>query len=210
MDLVEFYYSNTVGCYPGEDNDFRDKTKKVVDYLEDAGVSNEKILRFLEEAPAANYLTTDMLSDWIWEDSILKREAFYYHNTLQITSKAPSFSPITGKETVYPFYLEMKINYSMNDLINYCYRKLGLDPVFLDYKKDAGSFNFLLKRYESLSFIEPVDFILSLVDYTKDMEDEQSINSVLDIRRYEQEVNKVLQSKVLNAAKAGANRIVWR
>jgi hypothetical protein len=213
MDFVEMYYSNVVGYYPCETDEYRIKSQNMIDYLIDAGIPTNLITKFVEEAPASDYIIPDMLPDWLWNGSLLKRNTFYYHNTLQITSKPPVFNPRTGKETVSPFFLEMKIQYVMDELIRYFYRKLNLDIVLMDKKRDIASAKYLLDRYSRVAtFIEPIDFVLALIDYTHDIDDddERTISSILDVKNYEQEVLKMLQAKVAEATVANVNKIIWR
>lgn len=212
MDFVEMYYSNVVGSYPFETDEYKNKSQKTIDYLLDAGVSEELICKFIEEAPANDYIASDMLPEWLWDNSLLCKDSFYFHNILQITSKPPSFDPRTGKETVSPFFLEMKITYTMNDLIRYFYRKIGLDLMLLDTKRDSAAFKYLLDRYAKVAqFVEPIDFVLSLIDHAKSIsEDGNTVRSIFDIKNYEQEVYKNLQNKVAEATLAKANKIIWR
>jgi len=210
MDFVEMYYSNVVGCYPCDTEEYRIKSKKIIDHLIDAGVPTNLILKFVEEAPASNYLTPDMLPDWLWDGSLLKKDTFYYHNTLQITSKPPVFNPRTGKATVYPFFLEMKIQYTMDELIRYFYSKLKVDPALIDKKRDAAAMTYLMERYKKVApFIESIDYVLFLIDYAS-TDDEDQNTSILDIKKYEAEMLQTLQHKVEEATLAGANKIVWR
>jgi hypothetical protein len=212
MDFVEMYYSDVVGYYPCETDEYRIKSQKIIDYLTDAEVVTSLITKFIEEAPASDYLIPDMLPEWLWDESILKKNTFYYHNTLQITSKPPVFNPKTGIETVSPFFLEMRIQYSMDELIRYFYRKLNLDVALMDRKRDIASAKYLLDRYSRVAtFIEPIDFVLALIDYANNMdEDERTLSNILDVKNNEQEVLKMLQAKVAEATVANANKIVWR
>lgn len=212
MDFVELYYSEVVGCYPFNTDDNRKKTQAVIDYLIDAGMSDEEIIRFVEHAPASDCLTPDLLPDWMWEGSLLKKNTFYYHNTLHILSKPPSWNPRTGKQSVDKFYMEMKIKYGMRELIRYFYRTLGVSVELMDLKRDEAGFKYLMERYRKFEpEVQALDFVLSLIDYAKHMdEDEQSVTSILDIKRYEAQVLEISRTRAAEAALAKANAIVWR
>ena len=153
MDYVEFYYSQVVGFYPSDTDDFRTKTGKVIQHLIDAEIDESDIMRFIEESPPKDFLTPDDLPDWLWEESLLKKNTFYYHNTLHIKPPAPVFNPRSKKEKVDKFYLEMKIRYTMDDLIRYFYKTLRVNAELADKKKDEGSFNYLLNKYSRLGFL---------------------------------------------------------
>lgn len=211
MDYAEFYYNQVIGYYPFDTDDNRRQTEKTIQYLFDAGVSEEDVLRFIEESPPKDCLTPDDLPDWLWEGSLLERDTFYYHHTLHIKPKAPIFDQNTQKEKTDKFYLEMKIKYTMDDLIDYFYEVLKIDKDLCDYKKDGGSFNYLLNKYKKITFCEPIDFVLALIDSHKPENNQHfSVQNVLDIQEKEAEVYDMMKRKTLEASLHKANRIIWR
>jgi len=210
MDYAEFYYSQVVGHYPFDTDVFKNKTQKVIDYLIDAGISENDILRFIEESPPKDFLTPDDLPDWLWEGSLLKKDTFYYHNTLHIKPKAPVFNPHSNKEIVEDFYLEMKIKFTMEDLINYFYDTLMISRELMDYKRDEGAFNHLLNRYDKLQFVESIDFVLALIDQCKPTSYFSTVHNVFDIRQAEAETFEMFKRMTAEAEYAKANVIVWR
>lgn len=209
MDYVEEYYSNTLGNYPFEDDDNKIKSEKVIAYLKENEIGESDLIKTIEEMPGKDYISPEMLPDWLWEDSLLERDKFYYHNTLHIKPKAPTWNPLTNEESVEEHYMEMKIKFTMDDLITYFYRELNINHELIDIAKDKGSFNFLINKYRKFDFIEPIDFILSLIDYAKSSEN-MRVRSVLQIGEYESEVYDMLQAKVEQAKLEKANIIVWR
>lgn len=66
----------------------------------------------------------------------------------------------------------------------------------------------LLKKYERLSFVDSLDFVLSLIDFAKFAH--QRIMSVFDIEKNEADVFEELKRKAAEASFHGKNRIVWR
>lgn len=212
MDFVETYYTDVVGCYPHADNTNREKSQAIIDYLLEAGMDESEVLRFVEEAPAADCLHPGLLPEWMWENQLTKKGAFYFHNTLHVHSPAPLWNPRTGRETFGKFYLEMKIKYGMIDLIRYFYRTLSVPRELMDEKRDSASFQYMLNRYERFSSrYEALDFVLGLIDYGKHMdEDEMSISGVLDIKRYEASVLEIFEEKAGAAELACANVTIWR
>ncbi|MED1125377.1 hypothetical protein [Bacillus atrophaeus] len=211
MDYAEFYYSQVVGLYPFDTDDCREQTDKVMKHLIDAGVSESDILRFIEESPPKDCLTPDDLPEWLWEGSLLKRNTFYYHNTLHIRPKAPTFNPLSKVEEVNQFYLEMKINYKMDDLINYFYETLRISKDLADKRKDEGSFNYLLNKYGRLDFCEAIDFVLALIDHNKPTNNQfPAVQNILDITQAQAEVYDLLKRRAADASLDKANTIHWR
>jgi hypothetical protein len=209
MDFIEVYYNCVWGCYPFEDDTNKMKSQRIIDYLLEAGISETDILDFVENAPKVDYLTPDLLPDRFWELSLVKRDRFYYHNILHIVSDAPKWDPLSNIQSVAEFHLEMKIRFTMEELINYFYGVLNISAELMDIIRDTGSFNYLLGKYSKFTFIEPLDFVLSLIDYCKDSID-RKIVSILDIAQYESEVYEKLKAKAEQAKFEKANKIVWR
>lgn len=107
-----------------------------------------------------------------------------------------------------PYFLEMKIRYTMQDLIAYFYSKLHIDLELKDDKRDAARLEALLKKYNRLSFIESLDFVLALIDYAAYAG--TRIMNVFDIEKNESEVYELLKRKAAEASFQGKNRIIWR
>lgn len=211
MNYAEFYYSQVLGQYPFDSDENKIKTQKVVDYLIEANVSESDIIRVIEESPPKDFLSPEDLPEWLWEGSLLKRNTFYYHNRLHIKTKAPRFNPFTLKEEVDKFYMEMKIKYTLGDLINYFYESLRLNTELADKNKDEGSFRYLLNKYSKLNFIESIDFVLALIDEEKLHSKEfGAASSILDLSARHNEVYEKLKRQTEEAKLHRANRIMWR
>lgn len=211
MDYAEFYYSQVVGLYPFDTDDYRIQTEKTIQHLVDAGISESDILRFIEESPPKDCLTPEDLPDWLWEGSLLKKNTFYYHNTLHIRPEAPKFNPFSKEEKVTDFYLEMKIQYTIDDLIDYFYKTLRISKELADKKKDEGSFQYLLNKYSKLDFCESIDFVLALIDHNKPTNNQfMAVQSILDISQAQTEVYDLLKRGSAEASLHKANRILWR
>lgn len=209
MDFVEEYYSSVWGYYPFDDNDENKyRSKKIIDYLMDCNIEEKHILKFVEEAPKQDFLTPDILPEWLWTNSLIKKDEFYYHNLLHIKSKAPTWDALTNKETNYPFYLEIKIQFTIDNLTDYFYKKFRIPMDLIDRKRDEGAFNYLLNKYRGISFISSLDFVLSLIDYMHNEGDDTY--NVLDLSKYEKEVYEILFRKVEQSKLEKTNKIVWR
>ena len=213
MDYAEFYYSQVVGYYPFDSDENLIQTEKTFAYLKEAGISDADLLRIIEESPAKDCLTPDDLPDWLWEGSLLKRDAFYFHHTLHIKPKAPVFSPVkAGEQTeAAPFFLELKIQYTMDDLLEYFYRTTGMNRDLTDKKRDAGSMNYLLNKYRRISMCEALDFVLTLIDLHRSQgELFGAVQNVLSLSEKETEAYEMLHGMISNATLYEADRIHWR
>lgn len=204
------YYELNHGIYPFETEEAKIKTQKVIDYLIDAKISEKDIFRVIEEAPKADYLRHEDLPEWLWENSLLNKNTFYYHNVLQIRSKPPRMNMESLEVESVPFYLEMQIKFSVNDLLLYFYKKANTEYSFMDSKKDIGAIAHLLNQYSKIDFIDGVDFILTLIDYATEAED-CSTSSIFQLdSKYRSEVFELLKKRTAEAKAIHADKVVYR
>lgn len=205
MDLVNDYYSKTLGHLP--DESCIEQTRKTIQYLIDCGYTEEDIsMIFYAMKNAKESLIPDDLPDSLWKDSLIERGRFYYHNTLRITSAPPYYDNKLKKEVVTPFFLEMRIRYTLDDLLKYY--AITINPVLINEKRDKGALNSIVNQYNDLGFISGLDFTLALIDtakykYTK-------IMSPFNITKNEAEVYERLHAMYEESKAEGNNVIVWR
>ena len=159
-DWRELFYNSFSAGLPASEDDY-ERTLRTIDYMKDAGVNPSGIVAAMTACSKKKVILREYLPDELWNDSLIERGKFYYHHILQLRPEQ-FFNPLTGKEESKAFYLENLIRFTMNDLINYFMRQLGIDYELRDEKKFASQFNHLLKT--SYSFIEPLDFVLALID----------------------------------------------
>lgn len=159
-DWRELFYNSFSAGLPASEDDY-ERTLRTIDYMKDAGVNPSGIVAAMTACSKKKVILREYLPDELWNDSLIERGKFYYHHILQLRPEQ-FFNPLTGKEESKAFYLENLIRFTMNDLINYFMRQLGIDYELRDEKKYASQFNHLLKT--SYSFIEPLDFVLALID----------------------------------------------
>ena len=156
----------------------------------DNGYTDEEARRILVEKNLD-------LSEMEYTDSIINTnpDTVYRHEQLQIHSKPGNWNPITGEVTKQPYWLEMKDRYTMNQLLDYYYDKLNIIIEFRDIKRDTGAFNHLITTFKSLKGIEPVDFILFVIDNCSN--NKCRITNPLELKNYAQDVYELLEYYVL-------------
>ena len=159
-DWRELFYNSFSAGLPASEDDY-ERTLRTIDYMKDAGVNPSGIVSAMTACSKKKVILREYLPDELWEGSLTERGKFYYHHILQLRPEQ-FFNPLTGKEESKAFYLENLIRFTMDDLINYFMRQLGIDYELRDDKKFASQFNHLLKT--SYSFIESLDFVLALID----------------------------------------------
>ena len=195
------FYELMVGITPSEE-DVKNLNGCVL-YLKDNNFSDREIFNILSDSKNINIKASELPSKY-WEGSLLKPNTFYYHDKLRIMSKAPKWDPETLREITYPYFLEMKIMFTMDDLIEYFYQKTLIPVELRNRKNEEASFKYLLDKYKVMK-TEPIDFILFLIDSVKE---EDSIYKVFDLQKYEPDVFKMFER--LNSDKTIKKEIVWR
>ena len=197
---TDYYYNFLVGEYP-TDEDYR-TTSLTFEYLEDAKFTSKEIVNIICSLPINNAITFDLLPDYLWEDSLIERNKFYFHKELQILSPPPTW------EKTFPFYLEMKIRYTLDDILNYFIRMSGVRQDWINREKEIGSIKYLLNNYKKFKFMEPLDFLLHLIDFC--ISKEVELNQIYDLTHYEIELAEYLEVDTTNAIANNKNQIIWR
>lgn len=197
---TDYYYNFLVGEYP-TDEDYR-TTSLTFEYLEDAKFTSNEIVNIICSLPINNAITFDLLPDYLWEDSLIERNKFYFHKELQILSPPPTW------EKTFPFYLEMKIRYTLDDVLNYFIRMSGVRQDWINREKEIGSIKYLLNNYKKFKFMEPLDFLLHLIDFC--ISKEVELNQIYDLTHYEIELAEYLEVDTTNAIANNKNQIIWR
>lgn len=205
MDKVfiytSYYYDFVIGELPNE-SDYKG-TANVIGHLLDANISDIEVRNFIDsiENPKST-LTVEDIPDYFWKDSLLEKDKFYYHKELQITAPAPKW------DEEFDFFLEMKINYNTKHILDYFIQMTNVRKEWIDTKKEIGSINYLLKEYKKFKFMEPVDFILHLIDYA--VSSGRELNAIYDLRDLEIELAKYLEVDILNSKAQKKDIVIWR
>lgn len=136
-------------------------------------------------------------------DSIIETDTLYRHHELQIHSKPGGFDPATCTVIQRPYYLEMKVRYTMDNLLDYYYTKLVVPSMFRDEKRDIGAMKHLISNFKS-PMINSVDFILFVIDYVAS--NQYKINNPLDLKNWFQNTYEYLEHFVLSTKLELVNR----
>lgn len=204
--LIELYTRLGKGIYNEE---YRLKTKAVLLHLIDNNFTEKEIVKIITNCKIKDYMTPNDLPDYLWEDSLLKRDTFYYSSILQLVSAPPKWDPEKMICTSEPFYLEMKIKFTIDDLLKHYYDELKIDINLRDENKDKGALQYLLNKYK-INKIENIDVILLLIEEAKITSEKPTITNPLKLQEFEGNViaflNNVIPNKIINKE----NEIIWR
>lgn len=140
------------------------KTANTLDYLIDSGFSSLDIIKETNKHNG-EVIEYDNLSDTLWKNSLIKKGAFYLHKELRLESPRPIYNPKTGEVTEFPYYIEMKIRYTEDDVLDYFVKKLKSSLVTSnDRHWDRRVLRELIKRFSNLDYVEALDVILCSID----------------------------------------------
>lgn len=202
MNLVDFYYDFNAGETP-ENEEYKIKTKKTFDYLLEAGLTEREVVDLIvKDFDNKDFISHEDIPNHLWDNSLLVKDTFYFHKNLQILSPPPTW------DKVFPFYREMKIKYTEEDILTYFIKTFKINDEWINVDKELGSIKYLLKKYKQFSFVNPVDFILLLIDYAKSID--KKVYGIYDICDLEMEYAEILEIDIKNAKLNNKNTIVWR
>lgn len=202
-----WYYRNVLGYCPDEAE--WTPTLASIQYMLDNELPVTDILQELKRHNT-DAVHPDTLTDALWDQSLLQKNHFYFHKELQIVSPAPVIKK-DGTVSYPEDFIEMRIRYTEQDLLDYFYRRISKqDFAVCDPKKDGKTVSYILKRLEPIEYVEPVDLFLCLIDdFTNSLEN--TINDgVIDVLRSLATVIPQYQTDYKNAAAAGKTKPRWR
>lgn len=151
---------------PTYTKDDYDRLSLMIDYLKEAGVSDEMLINMIlnDYVP----LSYKELPDFLWNDSLLKKNRYYHHHALQLTSKQPTFDPITFTFKESLSYFEMRICFTAEDILAYYHLKFPVQRETMA-SKNLGGIKYLLNHMPAMLTIgntqfELIDFLLYVID----------------------------------------------
>lgn len=205
-DMIMKYYSIILGKEP--DISKMNRTISTAKYLLDNNYTNKEIFNIFSKINKEEIKVED-LPEELWNESLLSKCVYYYSGMFHIKSKPPIWNPITFKEECEPFFKEMKMHFSLEDLLEYYYDKCRVPLKIRDEKRDAASFEFLLKKYNNLD-IPNIDYIIYMINlYSEDINKDYS-TQVFEIEEYRTETLKFFDKISKEADLYKENQIVWR
>lgn len=163
MDLAAYYYKEIVGVYDFPTLREEAVTRHTLAYLQDSGFTEPEIFGIINEVGGEKgYIEPADLPDSVWENSLTKKGHYYCHRALQLLPPDPVVCE-DGTFKEFPFYQEMRARFTLDDLTAY-YRRKFPQYIIADDKRDAAQFRHMLKKYESMGAIEPLDIVLFMID----------------------------------------------
>lgn len=217
--LINDYLATRLGIEPSE-NDYK-QLNATVGYLKDNGKTNKEIFKILMDSNTNLPEDCEMsaieraivkqteLPDYLWEDSLLQKDTYYYNNRLHICSNPPTWNPKTFQEECEPFYMEMMIRFTIEDLLNMYYAECRVPLGLREKTRDIGALKHLLSKYNNLK-APGLDYVMYMIDLaSKDTETEFLANP-FELENYSKQAFMELEGMVEEATLNNSNKITWR
>lgn len=161
-----FFFTNYVGHSPDDFEDYK-ITKIMIDHYRDSGLE-EYLPQIYDACALDGKLTPDNIPYQLWEENnLIKKDKFYLHNELKLTSKPPIFDPTIG-EITHSYYCEMKERYTFEDILSYANVNIKSN-FFEDDERFSSILKYMFKRYSSLKRANCLDMILFVIDECTDV-----------------------------------------
>lgn len=209
MDLTTIFYREYVGEYPFKTNQAEAITRCTLAWLEESKISRKEILRILDKFVNKAIITPNDIPDSLWNNSLTEKNQYYCHHEVQLHSPATIYKR-DGSCISFPFYQEMKIRYTINDLLDYFYRKVSKYSILRNEKRDTAQLKHLLSQYNGLKKVQPLDIILFLIDTVAFNNISVSEPFELKIPRLvDESIDKAIRIRNERHAK-GYDKIIWR
>lgn len=202
MDYVSFYNRNIVGYYPGDEAS--NITACTIEHLLDNHFEKDLFQILLETGKNESYRPED-IPDALWEGSLLERGVYYMHKELQIMPPPPKIDS-TGKEIPSDFFVEMKIRYTVKDILDYFYAQLNVNEGFVNTRLHSRQLETIINKYKKFDDVNSLDIILTAIDWAS--EDNKMVMEpfALDNADLIFQVYQNLRTKKMN----GKGEIIWR
>lgn len=185
------------------------------------GQLEEAIRRYVKGNPPKlkeTYLLSEILNmlripykkgvQQVVQDNLVLSGHFYYHPELQLTPPPPVIDQLPTGEFVSnyeEFYLEIKEVFTLEDLVHYFYKKVGVHEQ-TTMERDKGAFRHMLKSYD-------VDFILHLIDeaYANSMDRGAALpKEPFAIQDYVQDARLVYDNRKNTCFEGGFDHVIPR
>lgn len=143
-------------------------------------------------------------------NNLLNPDSFYYHNILREVPPPPTLKkdPESGKmvRVEFEFYLEMKKRFTMQELLDYWYKKMKIVPNEHMIKQDEGKFKYMLGNYT----IDELLFMIDVAVVQRKENQLRPLRNAFELEKYLEEARDFIQRKENTHKVTGINREIKR
>lgn len=207
--LLNYYTGNCLGFVPNKEQ--TDITIKVIEYLFDCGFESDTIIQVLDTQNnfEIGYFSFEMLPDFLWQNSLLEKDIYYIHHELHLNKSSNVIDIFSGNIIESNNAIEMKIQYTLEDVLSYFCKAFELDSNALDKKKEFGAIQHLLDSFKSYATeLNNIDILLYLIDETSN--NNIKCYNIFDMQNFVYPTIERLKNINNNLVFDKTNKIVWR
>lgn len=158
--LAAFYYNDMLGYRTSERN--AEITTKTIEILKDNKFSDKEIIQILLKSNEES-ITPQHIFDRI-DNGLIEAGVFYFHKELQIVPSAPTVSIHNKTVQQSAFYHEVKLRYTVEELLAYFYNRLSIKIEMQDTQKHIVQMNYVLNFCKRFTPIQALDMVLFCID----------------------------------------------
>ena len=208
---AERFYIDYVGCYPFKTNKERIMTEKMIEHFHESlnlEANDDLLFQIFENCARDGYIGLVNLPVFLYKDSLVEKDRFYYHSLLKVQSKAPVFDFVKNVMVTPDFYCEPREHFTIGNLLDYVYNKLDIPDFLRERHRDTKAIQYILGRYKTNPHVSALDFTLYMIDEAS--KDSKKISQIISINSYElQTADRV--KRIVEIAKAKKyNQYIWR
>ncbi|GIN55135.1 MULTISPECIES: hypothetical protein [Bacillus subtilis group] len=139
-------------------------------------------------------------------NNLMEKDVFYYHSELREMSSPPKI--IRDKQSgelvrkTEDFYLEMKSRYTLQDLMNYWYKKMNIQPTDHMMKQDEGKFKYILGNYT----LDEVLFSIDASVILRKERQQRLLRNAFELDKYIEDARELIRRKENVHKIGGINR----
>lgn len=210
FSLINQYYEKKIGYWP--DQESWKTTLKTAWFLWINRFSKQEIWTELDKFTVDTIRPED-LSNTLWNHSYTEKGKFYFHHALQIISPAPIFSLHNGcTRSDHDDWCVPKIRFTQTNLNEYFASKLSQTEIkiwILGHNLEKET-QYLLRRFkDSYPDLEPIDYLLYLIDELARDENKQHIKGLISVTDYIGNTLETYSNTILEAKAKGFDKPRW-
>ncbi|MBU5262152.1 hypothetical protein [Bacillus atrophaeus] len=139
-------------------------------------------------------------------NNLMEKDVFYYHSELREMSSPPKIIRDEGSGELIrqseDFYLEMKNRYTLQDLLNYWYKKMKIKPNDHMMKQDEGKFKYILGNYT----LDEVLFAIDASVILRKERQQRLLRNAFELDKYIEDAREFIRRKENMHKMGGINR----
>ncbi|WAT23593.1 hypothetical protein O0R52_21595 (plasmid) [Bacillus halotolerans] len=139
-------------------------------------------------------------------NNLMEKDVFYYHSELREMSSPPKIirDQESGKliRQSEDFYLEMKSRYTLQDLMNYWYKKMNIQPTDHLMRQDEGKFKYILGNYT----LDEVLFAIDASVILRKERQQRLLRNAFELDKYIEDARDFIRRKENMHKMGGINR----